>query len=289
MVAREDVAELSEALRGIAGFRVDWPEHLLDAAAASVCGRLGWSRKRYDAALALMRHVQHEPASLASPAAAGITQHVPLHVRAHVSQQLVLRGGTIALDAVLEWILWNRGTERPHVSSRPSETHPELATVVSFEKGIALCSHAKPELFEMETRYTNRRMPLNLARHLCDGTRRINMSVGAEKSYHVPYSAGLLRAGFVEWWLMGDLVRVSSLLRLTSHLGARRGVGYGRVDRWEVNRCDTWEGFPVLRDGRPLRPLPHDWPGVFEAVPGFATLRAPYWDLTKEESAWVGA
>lgn len=288
MGAREDAAELSEALRRIAGFRTDWPEHMLDAAAADVCDRLGWSRKRYDAARALMRHVQHEPASLASPAASGITQHVPLHVRAYVSQQLVLRSGTIALDAVLEWIIWNRGSSKPVSSSGRGQRHPELHEVVLFQDQIALCSHAKPEMFEMERRYVNRRMPINLARHLCDDVRRINMSVGAEKSYHIPYSTGFLKDGFVEWWLLGNPVHVASLLFKTRHIGARRGAGYGRVDRWEIAECSTWDGFPVVRDGKPLRALPHDWPGVFDAAPTFATLTAPYWDLTKEEPAWVG-
>lgn len=153
---------------------------------------------------------------------------------------------------------------------------------------IALCSHAKPEMFEMERRYVNRRMPINLARHLCDDVRRINMSVGAEKSYHIPYSTGFLKDGFVEWWLLGNPVHVASLLFKTRHIGARRGAGYGRVDRWEIAECSTWDGFPVVRDGKPLRALPHDWPGVFDAAPTFATLTAPYWDLTKEEPAWVG-
>lgn len=75
--------------------------------------------------------------------------------------------------------------------------------------------------------------------------------------------------------------RVRELLALVTHLGKRRAVGLGRVERWEVLPCEPWEGFPVLRDGRPLRPLPTDWPGLVEYDLGLRTLSYPYWDSSR--------
>lgn len=92
------------------------------------------------------------------------------------------------------------------------------------------------------------------------GLRRMNLKAGEDKAWRVPCPGEFYR--LVTWWCIGDQDSITKLLNHVVHLGGRRRHGCGRVERWSVDYCAPWVGFPVMRDGLPLRPLPTDWPGV---------------------------
>src|SRR6185503_291310 len=92
--------------------------------------------------------------------------------------------------------------------------------------------------------------------------RRVQLTAGATKSYRIPVEVGYLKGARAEWYCVGDADPIRSLLCHVTHLGKKRSVGKGEIAAWIVEECDAWKGFPIVRDGKPLRPLPLDWPGV---------------------------
>ena len=107
----------------------------------------------------------------------------------------------------------------------------------------------------------------------------------------MPLETMHLRGDAMTWWCIGDREEIASLLRgCIGYLGKRRAVGHGPIARWEVEPCETWEGFPVVRAGRPLRPLPLDWPGLAsEPETAYRVLAPPYWRRNREELCAVPA
>ena len=145
---------------------------------------------------------------------------------------------------------------------------------------IYMCSSPSVRWEARELRYLNRKFPIGEAQMLAEPKlKRVNISMGACRSYRLPGDVAWAEGDSIAWWCIGDAEKISMLLRDVTHLGKRRAVGRGRVDRWEVEMCEPWdEGFPVVRDGMPLRPLPLDWPGLAQDVTtGYSTLRPPYW------------
>lgn len=152
------------------------------------------------------------------------------------------------------------------------------------ETGIHMCSFSIGEMSDYQTRYCNRRPPIEKYCELGTGTGVVNLSLGVEKQYRIPYSAGHLTTGMIEWLCVGYAAPIRFLLSTAHHIGKRTKISLGRVDRWQVDQVDSWDGFPVMREGMPLRPLPLDYPGLSDlARQGFSTLTYPYWDQTKQE------
>lgn len=104
------------------------------------------------------------------------------------------------------------------------------------------------------------------------------LAAGAQKNFRVPLDACHVVGDRLTWFLVGDRDGVGALLSLITHLGKRRGVGLGKVARWEIEPCVSWgEGFPVVLDGRPLRHLPPEWPGLEAPDVREGNLSYPYW------------
>lgn len=125
-----------------------------------------------------------------------------------------------------------------------------------------------------ELRHKNRRAPwVEYARLGSSKIRRVQIATGENKSYRVPYEFTIPDGGLIRWWCIGDQEQVRGLLHLVHYLGKFRGSGKGRVAQWKVDECEPWDGFPVMRDGAPLRNLP-----VQDGAVG-ALLRCdpPYW------------
>jgi CRISPR type IV-associated protein Csf3 len=135
-----------------------------------------------------------------------------------------------------------------------------------------------------ELRYTNRRAPIEQYQTIGDAKiRRCQITAGANKSYRIPRELAHLESDLVTWYCLGDREQIEVLLQHITHLGKKRSVGWGKILRWTVEECATWEGFPVTRDGAALRTLPLDWPGLRDPSQSFETLTYPYWDRSKEE------
>lgn len=203
---------------------------------------------------------------------------IPLRVVAHLSGlggPLSMPDGYIHLDALLAAAVCLRD-EIP-----PALTAEELVPIeipVEREPGgrFHLCSASISAWEQMEVRYLQRRFPVDLAATMTD-MKRVNLAAGAQKNFRIPMEAGRVSGDRLTWFLVGDREGVSALLSLVSHLGKRRGVGLGKVARWEIEPCETWPGFPVVLEGKPLRHLPPDWPGLEAPDVRDGNLSYPYW------------
>lgn len=214
---------------------------------------------------------------------------IPLRVTAHVSQAISLRQD-VALDALLMAMVARRdGLPPAEIARLDDGSLPVLPIPLALSPcgRLYLCSHARPEWAEKELRYKNRRPVVWELAHHSEARGSVSIATGPNKAYRVPYETGFLRDGRLVWWCIGDRDELVSLLSLCTALGRQRGVGLGRVDRWDVEPCEAWPGFPVVRDGVPLRTVPHDWPGADESVLVEGVLMPPYYDALTRRAEWV--
>ncbi|MEN6535531.1 MAG: hypothetical protein ABFD89_17840 [Bryobacteraceae bacterium] len=206
-----------------------------------------------------------------------------LHVTALLFEGIV--GGqsgdfTPMLDGILAAVYARR--ERLLPPSDPSEC---AAIDIPIQKSacgrVYLCSSGVCHALERQNPppHKHRRAPcVEYARLGSSKITSVLQTGGADKSYRVPYEYTLLQDNCVEWWCLGDQAMIESLLREVSSLGKFRGAGKGRVREWVVEQCEPWgDGFPVLRDGQAMRPLPLDYPGLApKQSVAYRTLCPPY-------------
>jgi CRISPR type IV-associated protein Csf3 len=193
----------------------------------------------------------------------------------------VLPDGGLYLDSLL---VYQVARERGLVCLDATMLSP-IEIPIAKEPGgrFYLCSAGQSVEIEAEMQHTVRRPIVAEAQRLATTRlRRIDITGGENKGYYLPRPVGYLENG-IEWWCLGEAEELRRLLSCVTHLGKRRAVGLGRVDAWSVEPCEPWPGFPVVRDGKPLRRLPIGWPGVEEARCGFGTIAPPYWDQSREE------
>lgn len=210
----------------------------------------------------------------------------PLRVVAHLSGPVVsvpmLDSMLAALVALIERL--------PAVIV--GEPYAEVDIPIQREPGgrFHLCSAPIYREERYETRHRNRRFPILEAQMLAGPSlKRVNVQNGPTKSFRIPYQQAHLLDDRVLWYALGDRARFEEMLGLIDYLGKQRGVGKGRVVRWQVERVEEpWPGFPVVLDGTPLRPLPLDWPGVTRATRRLTPLSYPYHDQTRRAPCLVG-
>jgi len=192
------------------------------------------------------------------------------------------------LDGLLAYAVSVRDKLPPALDA--SQVVPIEIPIERAEGGrFHLCTSARFEVEQHERRWLNRRFPIPEAQIMGNAkVRSINIAGGPCKSYRIPLHCAHLVDDEIAWLCLGDLDAISELLGLISHLGKRRGVGLGKVVEWRVEQCDSWdEGFPIVRDGQPQRPLPHDWPGLDNPMLAQHVLSYPYWRHTEEEPCAV--
>lgn len=200
----------------------------------------------------------------------------PLQVIAELAGAVAIPWGPIALDGLLAWATCARLG-----MAAPVDRIVTVGIPVALEPDgrFHLASFSIGEVEQYEQRWVNRRFPVPEAQAFAVASfRRINISAGAQKSYRIPLETCHLQGDQMTWFAQGDRARVAKLLDVVTHLGKRRGAGHGKVRRWSVAPCEAWPGFPVVRDGAPLRPLPADWPGLREGTDRrHCRLTFPYW------------
>lgn len=209
----------------------------------------------------------------------------PLHVVAHVAEGVVLRA-PLMLDALLAWAVATEQRLLPPLAGQDPEP---IEIPIQREAGgrFHLCSEGFAIVADHEQRYKQRRAPIQqMARMGTDKLRRVDIASGPNKGYRVPYELQLLDGGRIEWWCVGEPIEIRRLLGLVRYVGKHRGSGKGRLDihgtPWIVEPCETWDGFPIVRAGKPLRPLPLDWPGLSAPRQGFRTTTYPSWNHANE-------
>lgn len=207
----------------------------------------------------------------------------PLTVSATLGGAVHLPGGGIALDSLLM-------AARALVDGLPAPLVAENCTaldipIIKSDCGrFYLASLGAYEIEAEELRYTNRKPTVEQYQTLANrDMKRVQISVGANKGYRIPRPCSYLRDDTVRWWCVGTADKIRALLPAVTHLGKRRAVGWGRVLEWVVAECEPWPGFPVVRDGKPLRPLPENYPGLIDPPLAYRTLLPPYWDHAREQ------
>jgi hypothetical protein len=205
----------------------------------------------------------------------------PLTVTATLRGAVAVPNGPIAFDGLLGAAVAMR---EGLVASTQAELLP-IALPLAQERGVYLASDGVANIELHEHRFINRRFPLAEAQTMGDAKlRRIQLTSGRCKSFRLPLDTVHLDGDRMTWWALGDRSAIEALLAEIRYLGKRRAVGLGAVARWDVAPCEPWQGFPVVRDGEPLRSLPIDWPGLAPDVErAMRCLVPPYWRRDAEE------
>lgn len=210
----------------------------------------------------------------------------PLRVEAHLRGPIVI-DRPVHLDALLGAAIVARDDLQR--ARNASECH-ELALPFAQERGVWLASASEHAVEERELSWVNKRFPVDMAQMLGDDSvRSIQITAGINRSAHEPLVLSHLAHDRLVWWCMGDVDAIEELLVLVPYVGGKRRFGHGEVRQWTVEACEPWgDGFPVVRDGMPLRNLPADWPRVSEdAAREWAPVRPPYWDQSTRVLAVV--
>lgn len=206
----------------------------------------------------------------------------PLVVRAWIHGGIALPGGPLALDALLaSQVALRAGLPPPRDAAdcQPIEIPVQRAPGGRFY----LASFSVMSINARDRRFINRRAPVEQYQTIGESKiRRVQITSGKNKSYRIPFEMSHAVDDVITWWCIGNADAIRELLTTALYLGKKRSVGMGRVERWGVDPCAIWDGFPVVRDGKPLRALPADWPGLDAPRTAFRTLSFPYWDHSAE-------
>lgn len=215
----------------------------------------------------------------------------PIAVTAKLRGAIADRSRAVFLDALLQAAVATRDGLPPLPSSHRGPTELEIPIAKSPCGRVYLASQGVSRDEEHELRWKNRRFPIEEAQLFGDAKlKRINIAGGPCRSYRIPLDTAHVADDEICWWAIGDRDAVEELLTgWVGYLGHRRAVGLGKVNEWRVEVCEPWgEGFPVVRDGLPTRPLPTDWPGVAgDAEQALRCLLPPYWRRSEEELCLV--
>lgn len=203
----------------------------------------------------------------------------PFQAVATLSNGVMIPGAPPALDALL----------MAAVAVRDQLPPPGFGPLVDIEipiqkkDGIYMASCGEYEVEAHERRHINRRFPMLEAQSIGKHKMSINIKAGPSKGYRIPVQTAHLKQDRITFYGVGDLDSVRELLELIAYIGKKRSVGLGRVAAWVVEPCKKWPGFPVLREGKPMRPLPKSWPGLQSYKLGYRVLSPPYWERHREE------
>ena len=212
---------------------------------------------------------------------------IPLRVEARLGRAIVNPSRRIALDALLAAAVAQRDRLPPPVDDLivPIEIPVQRSACGRYH----LASFSEQSVEVREKGYINKRPIVDEAQMFAsEKVTRIQISAGPSKGYRIPIEKGHLVGDRLVWWCIGDVDEIRALLATVHHLGKRRAVGYGRVLEWLVEPCEPWgDGFPVVRDGRALRPLPADHEGVTERRLAMGALSYPYWQRERWEEVLV--
>lgn len=195
---------------------------------------------------------------------------------------------SIMLDALLGYAVCLRD------DIDPALTEDELVEIdipLVRRNGVYQCTQAHFDIERYEGKHITGRPVIEEAKLYGAPTRKsVAIAAGLDKGTRTPLPILYPRDGVVTWWTLGAPEETATLLhRYVTHLGKRRAVGHGRIERWEVVEIEPWgDGFPVSKDGQPLRPLPLDHPGIDESAEhGYRVLHPPYWRKHLEQECFV--
>lgn len=227
-----------------------------------------------------------------SAAIEGALGLAPLRITARLMGPIVVSDPPVHLDALLTMAVAKREGRPPvcapiDVLRAMRESPIDLPLARSACGRFYLATRMLGETESHQLRYVQRRFPVSqvIAR---GSAKRLARSAGEHKDFR----SAIQVAHVTEptWYAVGDADAVRGMLGWITGLGRRRAVGHGAVISWTVEPCESWgAGFPVLDvEGRPLRNVPLDVPGLAENVEvRIGRVAPPYWLQVDEEEIAV--
>jgi CRISPR type IV-associated protein Csf3 len=208
---------------------------------------------------------------------------IPLEIMVKLNGPIILSNTPLALDSLLAyWVAVLN--ELPQAHGLEEVIDIEIPVIKSKCKRFHLCSHSISNVDFVCNKYINRSIVIDKCQMLGKNISRVQVNGGPSKGHRMSVESFYMKRELMIWWCIGDKREIEMLLKHVRYLGKRRGTGHGKVDWWSINRCDPWnDGFPVVRNGRPLRPLPYDWPGLVDPFITYGTLTYPYWMYERNE------
>lgn len=203
----------------------------------------------------------------------------PLRVTAVMADGRVASiDGRLFLDSIMaySWMLENH-PEQVTLNNAATDKAIDIDLSCALEKRgegddwFWACSMGQFEEKCETIEYAHKRVsPMAAERYVDFGRRRgkIVTGGGPYKSWRKPILVKLIPS--VTWYCVGDAEEIKRLLEPITHIGGRRGSGYGLVREWRVEPWDEdWSVYG--RNGELMRPLP-DPNGTEEQG-----IRPPYW------------
>jgi len=211
-----------------------------------------------------------------------LSEYEPLVITCELVSPLVSPERFIAIDSMLAYQAVLH-TDQPMASNASDCVPVEIPVLRSPCGRFHMASIAQFNIDKRSVGYTNKRFPTQEAENLSN-MRRVETSQGLTKAFRIPREH--LHVDKLTWYCIGKRNDCLALLSNVTSIGKKRGVGMGAIiiGSWSIALITPWEGFPVLRDGMPLRPLPNEFPGIdkSKAEPAFRCLSYPYWDRARE-------
>lgn len=208
----------------------------------------------------------------------------PLRITAEMVSRTIVSADGLHLDALLMSAVAKRDGLAPlYTQADALRAEPlDIPVAMSPCGRYYLASATIGEPIAREARHVQRRFPLHEAIAMGDASlKRVATNAGPTKSFRIPVETQHVPVW--TWYATGDADGVRDLLSWVTRLGRRRAVGEGLVRAWHVEPCESWDGFPVLHDGRPLRHLPMDVPGLGEHSVRIGRCLPPYWLRVDEQ------
>lgn len=197
--------------------------------------------------------------------------HEPLCVAAHLFDgRIAATELMLPLDSILAYAwMAEHHPDRLHVVSSGFDPADLIVPELPLERRgegdlwYWACSCAFGQPLMEQTAHWHKRFDAFEAEQYMILKRRnvVNTAAGPYKAHRIPLTVFLVPR--LEWWLVGDLGEVRRLLQGITHVGKKRGQGYGRIARWEVALA--------AEDRSHARPIPDPEGDAHLAI------RPPYW------------
>lgn len=186
--------------------------------------------------------------------------------------------GRLSLDSILaySWMLENYPEQvYLNVAATDKRIDPDLSGALEKrgegDNWFWACSLGQFRQTRESIEYLHKRInPMAAERYVDFKGRRgkVITAGGPYKSWRKPIVVKLIPA--VAWYCVGDADEIRGLLSHITHIGSRRGAGYGLVREWRVEPwAEDWSVYGP--EGRLMRAIPD--PGGTETH----AIRPPYW------------
>jgi len=201
-----------------------------------------------------------------------------------------LAGEPPALDAILEWELskrlgmkhHNKLTRNVPLSDIQRVPIPLAKRTISGHDVYACSNPIIPEPTAEWVDHMARRIDTDLIALLLAPNQRKSLLVasGPYKMLYRPLRIRLVDR--VVWFARGDKTEIRKLLKSVNALGSHRGIGYGLVERWELEETGE-DDYSIFADcqGKPVLmktiPFGHSLQNVGGYKHSFGGAFPPYW------------